>query len=991
MGGIDDGGSECFADSHRTPPLSDTPVLSSTSSPETVTSKSQFEVASGTSRFFETGQSNAIERLVALKNELREADSETFWIRLMEGLTAICHAQCAFVAKKAQTEAEDTDVEMLSLDERNSSLLGVAVYYDDGKSVHAMHRDYKYLAWDIPCTSMNHDKACLIPEGLSSVVGKDVDRLPFPVEAYLAVPLSSSGKCSAHVGMLWTAEGLQNRDVSWPYLEMILHSLEDLILQQIDVVDGYKNAVQPQRWEELDNRLQGKPQKTVVNQNIFMAAPAFKPYARSLSHELRTPMQGVVGMLDIMHATVQDRIENEPDRKLVPMFTEFRENIEAVQDSARRAVEAADNIVHAYNLNMQVPDTPQNSADEEIQFGSFRSSNETPDSRPNIFIEGSSILVNPYKRRRSTPMDWQYPSSPKHRCTTSVRRGISPRTAELKTTIEESDKIVHATPQEEMEDVFIDAVGQRPLGTREMLSARTPRPVFPPMVLHYTKVRDLLRLVINESLQVGGRPDSARVESTEYGERIEVQTLGCNGQVLTKFIDWWVDPSVPETLCFDEKDLTKLVSCVFLNALKFTEVGEITVTATVGGKPLCVLINVKDTGTGIPEDFLPKLFKPWAREDGSTTRSKEGLGLGLMVAKGLSRKLCGDLICVRSSTTEPNRGSEFQIRLPIFPNDSLTRPPTPYTSTSTPRSTAQSVTTDGPRSPSLDQPKPKANGETSPPLASPTLADGKDTGQPNGVGSSQIPGSRRLSGNSRPIALMGHAFDKCLAEKHPLTFLVAEDNKINRRILVNMLAKLGYRDVYEAFDGKEAVRIVNEILSSHPSLTPPISTPPPLSRSSSDVTLDNAPVGLSTSTSTLPVDTLNPIQTPTPPDSDPEPEKSLPPAKQHKLIDVVLMDLWMPDMDGYEATEKIFALIEEHRERIAKLALNTDVNPDIPLQPVTLGCPTVLAVSADVTDEALHRATRVGMEGYMTKPYKLKDLERLIGEFCARREREKYN
>lgn len=45
--------------------------------------------------------------------------------------------------------------------------------------------------------------------------------------------------------------------------------------------------------------------------------------------------------------------------------------------------------------------------------------------------------------------------------------------------------------------------------------------------------------------------------------------------------------------------------------------------------------------------------------------------------------------------------------------------------------------------------------------------------------------------------------------------------------------------------------------------------------------------------------------------------------------------------------------------------------------------PTVLAVSADVTDEALNRASKVGIKGYMTKPYKLSDLERLILGFCG--------
>jgi CheY-like chemotaxis protein len=85
------------------------------------------------------------------------------------------------------------------------------------------------------------------------------------------------------------------------------------------------------------------------------------------------------------------------------------------------------------------------------------------------------------------------------------------------------------------------------------------------------------------------------------------------------------------------------------------------------------------------------------------------------------------------------------------------------------------------------------------------------------------------------------------------------------------------------------------------------------------------------------------------------------------------MDLWMPEMDGYEATEHILRMFDKGDEP----------NRNLPSFPV----PTVLAVSADVTEEAISRATTTGMEGFMTKPYKLTDLQRLIEEFCVRSER----
>lgn len=70
---------------------------------------------------------------------------------------------------------------------------------------------------------------------------------------------------------------------------------------------------------------------TEVGDTLVTAAHSFKPYARSLSHELRTPMHGVIGMLDVMHATVQEAIESQQNHKIRSIFQALRENIEVVQ------------------------------------------------------------------------------------------------------------------------------------------------------------------------------------------------------------------------------------------------------------------------------------------------------------------------------------------------------------------------------------------------------------------------------------------------------------------------------------------------------------------------------------------------------------------------------------------------------------------------------------------------------------------------------------
>lgn len=98
------------------------------------------------------------------------------------------------------------------------------------------------------------------------------------------------------------------------------------------------------------------------------------------------------------------------------------------------------------------------------------------------------------------------------------------------------------------------------------------------------------------------------------------------------------------------------------NAIKFTpEGGEILVSARRSSEPGMVEFEVRDTGPGIPESELGKIFTPFYQVEPSTARSAGGLGLGLVISKGIV-EAHGGRIWVES---EMGKGSSFKFTLPI--------------------------------------------------------------------------------------------------------------------------------------------------------------------------------------------------------------------------------------------------------------------------------------------------------------------------------------
>ncbi|WP_226572132.1 two-component system sensor histidine kinase RcsC [Mangrovibacter yixingensis] len=203
------------------------------------------------------------------------------------------------------------------------------------------------------------------------------------------------------------------------------------------------------------------------------------------------------------------------------------------------------------------------------------------------------------------------------------------------------------------------------IGNLDLLQTRELPDGVDRLVTAMNNSSSLLLKIISDILDFSKiESEQLKIEPREFSPREVMTHVTANYQPLVvrkqMGLYCFIAPSVPLTLRGDPMRLQQVISNLLSNAIKFTDTGCIILDVRCTDDYLC--FRVRDTGEGIAAKEVVRLFDPFFQVGTGVQRNFQGTGLGLAICEKLITMMDGDI----AVDSEPGMGSQFTIRIPLY-------------------------------------------------------------------------------------------------------------------------------------------------------------------------------------------------------------------------------------------------------------------------------------------------------------------------------------